>query len=42
MRAIILPVLLLTACAPEVAREAVTLAGAVRRDPAVAQAMADR
>lgn len=42
MRAIILLVLLLTACAPEPAREAVTLAGAVRRDPAVAQAMADR
>ncbi|WP_439549022.1 hypothetical protein [Falsiroseomonas sp.] len=42
MRAILLPLLLLTACAPEPAREAVTLAGAVRRDPAVAQAMADR
>ncbi len=42
MRAVLLPVLLMAACAPQPSRDAVALAGAVRRDPALAQAMADR
>ncbi|NGM23849.1 hypothetical protein G3576_27840 [Roseomonas stagni] len=42
MRALLLLPLLLAACGAEPSREAVALAGSVRRDPAVARSMADR
>jgi tetratricopeptide (TPR) repeat protein len=42
MRLALIPLLLVAACGTEPSREAVELAGAVRRDPAVARAMADR
>lgn len=42
MRALLIPLVLLAACAPQPSRDAVELAGAVRRDPAIARSMADR